>query len=90
MEKTRATLIKVFPVQRQTSDGKKLDSILIFYRDENGETYHWSVVNTVDVAPSGSAYVKVVSGDNKGLIRWNATYYLDKFDTEVIWSRYPK
>ena len=37
MEKTRATLIKVFPVQRQTSDGKKLDSILIFYRDENGE-----------------------------------------------------
>ena len=63
---------------------------IIEHRDENGETYHWSVVNTVDVAPSGSAYVKVVSGDNKGLIRWNAIYYLDKFDTEVIWSRYPK
>ena len=63
---------------------------IIEHRDENGKTYHWSIVNTVDVAPSGSAYVKVVSGDNKGLIRWNATYYLDKFDTEVIWSRYPK
>lgn len=63
---------------------------IIEHKDENGKTYHWSIVNTIDTAPDGTAYVKVVSGDDKGLIRWNATYYLDKFDTEVIWSRYPK
>ena len=63
---------------------------IIEHRDENGKTYHWSIVNTIDTAPDGSVYVKVVSGDDKGLIRWNAMYYLDKFDTEVIWSRYPK
>ena len=63
---------------------------IIEHRDENGETYHWSVVNTVDVAPSGRAYIKVVSGDANGLIRWNAIYYPDMFDNEIVWTRYPK
>ena len=63
---------------------------IIEHKDENGKTYHWSIVNTIDTAPDGTAYVKVVSGDNKGLIRWNAIYYLDKFDNETVWTRYPK
>lgn len=63
---------------------------IIEHRDENGETYHWSVVNTVDVAPSGRAYIKVASGDANGLIRWNAIYYPDMFDNEIVWTRYPK
>ena len=63
---------------------------IIEHRDENGNTHHWSIVNTVDVSPNGRDYVKVVSGNSNGLIKWNAIYYPDQFDNEVVWTRYPK
>ena len=62
---------------------------IIEHRDENGNTHHWSIVNTVDVSPNGRDYVKVVSGNSNGLIKWNAIYYPDQFDNEVVWTRYP-
>lgn len=63
---------------------------IIEHRDENGNTHHWSIVNTVDVSPNGRDYVKVVSGNSNGLIKWNAIYYPDQFDNEVVWTRYPQ
>ena len=61
----------------------------IIEHKKNGETYHWSVVNTVGTAPNGSVYVLITEGGPTGEIRWKAMYDVSKFDDEVIWTRYP-
>ena len=55
----------------------------------NGSTFHWSIVNKVGTAPDGWGYVEITEGGPTGEIKWTARYYINNFDDEVIWTRYP-
>ena len=61
----------------------------IIEHKNNGETFHWSIVNKVGTAPSGSVYVLITEGGPTGEIKWTAKYYIKNFDDEVVWTRYP-
>lgn len=61
----------------------------IIEHKNNGSTFHWSIVNKVGTAPSGSVYVLITEGGPTGEIKWTAKYYIKNFDDEVIWTRYP-
>ena len=61
----------------------------IIEHKKNGETYHWSIVNEVGTAPSGSVYVQITEGGPTGIIDWTTYYYIKNFDDEVVWTRYP-
>lgn len=61
---------------------------LIEHKD-NGSTVHWSIVNSVKTAPDGWVYVVITEGGPSGEIKWTARYYINNFDDEVIWTRYP-
>ena len=63
---------------------------IIELRDENGQTYHWNVVNEIGLAPSMAIYLKTTDGGPSGVISWKGTYYTNKFDYERIWTRYPE
>ena len=61
----------------------------IIEHKKNGSTFHWSIVNEVGTAPSGSVYVQITEGGPTGMIDWTSYYYIKNFDDEVIWTRYP-
>ena len=62
---------------------------LIEHKNENGQSYHWDIVYKFNVAPDGWIYIETVSGDSSGNVSWTTRYYIDNFDNEVIYTRYP-